>query len=159
MEPSVSTRTGRQHGLQRRIRFVSRARTLSTLLNLNRQLYDSASGTKLYPDLGNIQWNGFIGHSYYDSLQVQLQRRLVNGLQYSVAYTWAHTIDNSPGTLDQQSDRVDYYRLFAERANSNLDVRHRFVATAIYELPFGRGKRMGGDWNGFACRQWPADGK
>jgi len=128
----------------------SRALHLSTLLNLNRQLYDSPSGNKLYPGLGNIQWNGFIGHSYYDSLQVQLQRRLVNGLQYSVAYTWAHTIDNSPGTLDQQSDRVDYYRLFAERANSNLDVRHRFVATAIYELPFGRGKRMGGDWNGFA---------
>ena len=128
---------------------ASRGLHLTTLLNLNRQFYDAPSGTKLFPDLSNINWNGYIGRSYYDSMQVQLQRRLVNGLQYSLAYTWSHTIDNSPGTLDQQSDRVDFDRLFAERANSNLDVRHRFVATAIYELPFGRGKRMGSDWNGF----------
>src|SRR5262249_55720824 len=33
-------------------------------------------------------------------------------------------------------------------ANSNLDVRHRFVATALAELPFGHGKPIGGNFNG-----------
>lgn len=125
----------------------SRGLHQSTLLNLNRQTYDAASGEKLFPGLGNVQWSGYIGRSYYDSLQVHFQRRLTQGLQYSMSYTWAHTLDNSAGTLDQQSDRVDFFNLAHERANSNLDVRHRFIATAIYEIPFGHGKQWGGDWN------------
>ena len=35
-----------------------------------------------------------------------------------------------------------------ERANSNLDVRNRFVFNAVYELPFGRGRSYGANWNG-----------
>jgi len=126
---------------------ASRGLSLMTLFNLNRQLYDTASGTKLFPGLGNVQYNTTVGHSYYDSLQLQLQRRLTNGLQFSAAYTYAHAIDNSPGTLDQQSDRVDFFNFGAERANSNLDIRHRFVFTSLYELPFGHGKQWGSNWN------------
>jgi hypothetical protein len=100
-----------------------------------------------YPNLGNVQYNGTIGHSYFDSLQAQLRRRLTRGLQFSASYTWSHAIDNSPGTLDQQSDRVDAFNLAHEYANSNLDIRHRFVFTTIYELPFGRGKQWGNAWN------------
>lgn len=126
---------------------ASRGLHLSTLFNLNRQTYDTASGTRPFPGLGNVQTTDYIGRSYYDSLQVLLKRRLVRGLQYSVAYTYSHNIDNSAGTLDQQSDRVDFFDFGHERANSNLDIRHRFVATAIYEFPFGHGKRWGNDWN------------
>jgi hypothetical protein len=126
---------------------ASRGSALMTLFNLNRQEYAQASGVKPYSGLGNVQDNATIGRSYYDSLQVQFQRRLTHGLQYSAAYTWAHAIDNSPGTLDQQSDRVDFFNFAHERANSNLDVRHRFVFTSLYELPFGHGKQWGTGWN------------
>ena len=125
----------------------SRGLGLMTLFNVNRQVYGESSGTKPYPNLGNVQLNATVGRSYYDSLQAQWRRRLTKGLQYSVAYTWAHAIDNSPGTLDQQSDRVDYVFFSRERANSNLDVRHRFVFTSLYELPFGQKKRWGSNWN------------
>lgn len=39
------------------------------------------------------------------------------------------------------------YNLRAERGNANLDHRHVFTTSATYELPFGRGKRIGSDWN------------
>jgi hypothetical protein len=35
-----------------------------------------------------------------------------------------------------------------ERGNSDFDVRHRFTLSYIYELPFGRGKRLLGDASG-----------
>ena len=35
------------------------------------------------------------GHSTYNGLAVQLNRRLSNGLQFLMAYTWSHNIDNS----------------------------------------------------------------
>lgn len=126
---------------------ASRGVGLATLINLNRQTYNAPSGVRPFPNLGNVQYNGTIGHSYYDSLQAQLQRRLTRGLQFNASYTWSHTIDNSPGTLDQQSDRVDAFNLAHERANSNLDLRHRFVVTSLYELPFGHGKLWGSNWN------------
>jgi hypothetical protein len=123
---------------------------LMTLINVNRQEYNLPSGSKMFPNLGDIQLNTTAGTSDYHSLQTRLERRLSNGLQWTASYTWSHTIDDSPGTIDNQNDRVDYSRFLAglERANSNLDVRHRFVYSAVYELPFGKGKQFGSGWNG-----------
>ena len=35
----------------------------------------------------------------------------------------------------------------AERGLAEFDVKHRFVASYIWELPFGRGRRFGNDWS------------
>jgi hypothetical protein len=126
---------------------------LMTVLNLNRQPF--GGGNKAYPALGDVGFMGTIGRSYYDSLQARLERRLRNGLQYSVSYTWAHNIDNAPDPLDSSerhtwSSVVDPALFSRERANSNLDIRHSFVFTSIYELPWGKGKHWGGNWNGVA---------
>jgi len=123
---------------------------LMTLFSLNRQVYNAASGVKPFPGLGNVNLNDTIGNSIYHSLQAQLQRRLANGLQFQASYTYSHNIDDSPGTLDQQTDRVDFFNFRHERANSNLDQRHAFIVSSLYELPFGRGRRMGSDMPGFA---------
>jgi hypothetical protein len=124
---------------------------LMTLLDLNRVPYNGTTST--FPNLSDVSNMGTIGSSNYASLQARLERRLHNGLQYSFSYTWAHAIDNAPDPLDSSeghkystiADPTNYGR---ERANSNLDIRHSFVATSIYELPFGKGKQWGGDWNG-----------
>jgi len=120
---------------------------LMTLFNLNRQVYNAAAGAKAYPLIGNAQLNTTNGTSSYNSLQAQFRRRLSSGMQFSAAYTFSHTIDDSAGTLDSQSDHVDLFNFANERSNSLLDVRHRFVFTAIYEVPFGQGKRWGNDAN------------
>lgn len=86
------------------------------------------------------------GSSTYDSLQVQLTRRLSNGWQFLASYTWSHTIDDGLGAFDT-GQPIDLRQFRLERASSSQDLRHRFVYSSLYELPFGRGKRYGANWN------------
>src|SRR5262249_16121948 len=92
-------------------------------------------------------------NSNFHSLQVSVVKRFSNSLQFGNAYTWGHSIDNAsaiewaPGS--EVTTRTDSAR--ADRGNSNFDVRHRYVLTYLYELPFrnqGRGfaRSVFGDW-------------
>ncbi len=81
-----------------------------------------------------IQVQSPLGHVQYDSLQVGLNRRMSNGLQYTVAYTFAKAIDWWAGTIPQP----EYWSLNkGEQANSTP---HLFNTSVVYELPFGKGK-------------------
>ena len=131
---------------------------LVTYYNYNRQIYGVApcgvgnpTGCN-FSNLGTINTQATIGTSNYNAMQVMLNRRFTQGLQFGVAYTWSHTIDDSPGAFDTYvangASPVNYRDLAAERASSNIDARNRLVLNGIYELPFGRGKEWGGDWNG-----------
>jgi hypothetical protein len=124
---------------------------LMTLFNLNRQTYGAVSGTRPFPNINAVNANLTKGTSSYNSFQAQLQRRLRKGIQFTGSYTWSHTIDDSPGTLDRtpnnEQDHFDFFNFRHERGNSNLDVKHRFVFSSLFELPFGRGKMIGGNWN------------
>jgi hypothetical protein len=112
--------------------------------NANQQLYGAPSGPGLYPDLGSITVQDNGGKSDYHSLQAQYERRLTNGLQFLGAFTWSKTLDDSCGNLDACAPQ--YYKNYAiERGLSNQDQSYRMVLSALYELPFGRGKHFGGD--------------
>jgi len=122
---------------------------LSTFYDVNRPIYDSAN-VKPYPLLGTVPVNDTSGNSSYHGLHAQLERHLTNGIQFAVAYAWSHAIDNSPPGFDTDyrygGNMVDPFQWQTrERANSNLDVRHRFVLSALYQLPFGRGRTFGHD--------------
>jgi hypothetical protein len=79
--------------------------------------------------------------STYHSLQTKVEKRFSNDLSFLGAYTWGKSIDevsqaslgfnNSVGFRDQRNRR-------AEKARSDYDISHRFVASYTYELPFGR---------------------
>ncbi len=45
-----------------------------------------------YPGLLNINQLRFVGHTSYNALQATLNRRLTNGLQYGLSYTWSHSL-------------------------------------------------------------------
>lgn len=122
---------------------------LSTFYDINRPAYNA--GIKRFPSLGTIPVNDTSGDSIYHGLHVQAERRLNAGLQFTGSYTWSHAIDNSPPGFDSDyrygGNMVDPFQWQTkERANSNLDVRNRFVLSALYELPFGHGKMVGNNW-------------
>ncbi len=76
--------------------------------------------------------------SSYNSLQTSLTLRQRAGFTSTVNYTWSHSLDNASDGQDYVANATqpdNSFRTDLERANSNFDVRHRFVATFSYELP------------------------
>ena len=82
------------------------------------------------------------GTSSYNSLQVEGIRRFKNGLTFDANYTWAHSIDDISDALgvlvnDSATPINAAAPISANRANSQFDLRNRFVLSYNYELPFG----------------------
>ena len=90
--------------------------------------------------------------SNYNALQVRLEKRYSHGLQYEAAYTWAHALDNASsadlGSVNN-GDFRDQRDPNAEYGNADFDVRHRFVFSYVYDLPFGRGRLFAKNVSGF----------
>jgi hypothetical protein len=110
---------------------------------------------RAFPQYSSVQlFRPHWGSSDYHALQINLQRRFTNGLSATVNYTWSKLLDtggvgNGAAFLDATAIQ-DASNFAREYSYSTLDVPHRFVASWSYELPFGRKKKFGGDWNGFA---------
>jgi hypothetical protein len=79
-------------------------------------------------------------NSSYNALIVRLERRMSGGLSFVAGYTLGKSIDTASG-LNGTNQPQDNYNLAAERGLSDFDVRHRFVLSSTWELPFGRGRR------------------
>ena len=81
------------------------------------------------------------GWSDYDSLQTSLSRRLAQGLQMNVAYTWSKAFGICCDTLSDNPPQVqalEYF--FLNEALLPQDRPHNFQASFVAELPFGSGK-------------------
>ncbi len=80
------------------------------------------------------------GNSHYHAGSAELTKRLSSGLQFSAAYTWSHLIDDSTAevfsTVLSPRRAQDFQNMTQEKADSALDHRQRFAASALYDLPF-----------------------
>jgi outer membrane receptor protein involved in Fe transport len=80
------------------------------------------------------------GVSHYYGGTVSFERRLSNGLSYSVNYTHSRLLDNALGMSNQGNEGYGLnYNKFGDRyeyGNSDLDLRNRLAATGNYKLPF-----------------------
>jgi hypothetical protein len=82
---------------------------------------------------------------------ISLNRRLSNGLSFTTNYTYGHSTDNasdaSPDknvlTTGSTAGHVTFGApLSADQAISAYDIKHNFVSTLVYDLPFGRDRRL-----------------
>ena len=94
-------------------------------------------------------------NSFYNSLQVGLNKRLSRGLQFQSSYTWSHSIDDTQGVAGAEDgyQRVEGDSVFnrlLDRGASTFDVRHNWSFNTIYRLPLslegGMGKMFNGWW-------------
>src|SRR5262245_33990171 len=83
--------------------------------------------------------------SSYHSMTAKAERRFTNGFTLLSSFTWSHNID-FVGELLNNGESIapyrDHYNPGVERASSNQDRRLAFVTSFVYELPFGKGKKM-----------------
>ena len=71
----------------------------------------------------------------YHHLSETLRQRLASGLTVLASYTWSHTL-----VISSDSNRggapMNPYNWRGDYGNSNWDIRHRFIASFTYEIPF-----------------------
>ncbi|HEU0184556.1 MAG TPA: carboxypeptidase regulatory-like domain-containing protein [Blastocatellia bacterium] len=139
-------------------------------LPLNRNLNQATPGPaqqiqarRPYPQFGNITWIESVANSTYHSMELKAEKRYTKGLSLLASYTFSKSIDNSPGisTSSSASNAVaqDARDLAAERGLSDFDVRQRFVTSAIWEIPLGKGhKVLGGGPLAYIFGGWQASG-
>lgn len=108
-------------------------------------LIDPVTGVAQYPAFASaIGWRGSVGMSSYNGLSVAARRPFANGLLVAANYAYTHEIDNgSNGSGDgDEASAQNPLCLACDRASGAWDARHVVNGNAVYQLPFGRGKRM-----------------
>jgi hypothetical protein len=106
-------------------------------------------------DISQISGTASTGSSNYHALQAVLQKRFSNGLQYQVAYTFSRCRTDNSGYYGnwgaQAAPANPYYQNLydprADWANCFFDSKNVLSAYAVYEIPFGHGKRWGNGSN------------
>ena len=99
--------------------------------------------------LGSSNRHQWSANANFHSLQLRAEKRLTRGLSFLSSYVWSKAIadakgSNSDGGFSAELPQ-DPQNLHAERSLADEHVPHRFVASQIYELPLGRGKRFLGN--------------
>lgn len=102
---------------------------------------------------GNFEgFSLFSANAVYNSLQLKYEKRYSQGLNVVGSYTLAKETDDSSytsnGWLGNSTNIQDLGDLASEHSVGAADARHRLVVGGSYELPFGRGKKFGGNMNG-----------
>ncbi|PYU96922.1 MAG: TonB-dependent receptor, partial [Acidobacteria bacterium] len=115
-----------------------RKRNINQLLPGTIQSNPGVNSNALRPfqGMGIISISENSGASYYNGLQLSVERRFSRGLQFGAAYTYSHNNDNGSDLtelLPNAYDDRDYY------GTSGLDRPHVLICHYIYELPFLRG--------------------
>jgi hypothetical protein len=93
-----------------------------------------------------------VGTSSYDALEVTYTHRWHSGLDLNLSYTYSKFMDDVQGNSGwafpgSGTNNLNSYNLAADYSVDASNVPHRFVASYIYELPVGTGKRFGSDWS------------
>lgn len=108
-----------------------------------------------YPgyDMNSVQYET-IGISDYNALQLQMHKRLSNGLQFTAAYTWSHSLDEQSGLglfvtgNNPLTPRANY-------ASSDFDQTHVFLVNYSYTTPDVAKSRLLGE----AINGWTIGGQ
>jgi hypothetical protein len=119
--------------------------TANPIGSLNsRRLYTSTAvpGTPNAISLADVVRIQKDGYSRYNALQIEAEKRYANGLTFIAAYAYSRTM--ARGDAQGLQNPSDWS---AEYAVAGQDVTQHFVGSAIYELPFGRHKQFGSNWN------------
>lgn len=113
-------------------------------LHLDRSYYNN---TPYFPGPGSIasrRPNQLFGQirtinndeiANYQGLSVVLRQRFSHGIQFLASYTWSHTRDVTTDSNGGGAPMIPY-NWRADYGNSNWDIRHRFVASYVYDIPF-----------------------
>jgi hypothetical protein len=92
-----------------------------------------------FPSLGAILNDKSIGQSTYNALQVDLEKRYSHNLSFRLGYTYANAMDDSQFTAE--NGEMLPWDVQHGWCRSGYNLKHNFVFSHTYLLPFGAGQR------------------
>lgn len=151
-------------GVQQAITPIDMVIKVTGVGNLGRRLYDAPNVNQpipdttptsslnsrrplfaLNPNLSTVTEATSRGLSEYYGLQVVADKRLRQGVNFLLGYSWSHAIDDvalefgggdaGPSPQDPRNPRAD-------RSNSIIDQRQRLTFSYLWMLPFGKGRHF-----------------
>ncbi len=97
-----------------------------------------------YPQFSSVSTTTNDGYSWYHSLQSNVNKRFSQGYTFGLSYTWSKFME-AISYLNPADPRPS-------EAISDFDRTHRLTMNGIYELPFGKGRRLLANVNPVASR-------
>ncbi len=112
----------------------------------------------------SYQMTGSLGDSWYNSLQLNVTRRLTKGLEVQAAYTYSKSIDDGQGQAGGETNAANIYPAYSQNLRQNkgpsvFDNTNNFRLNAIYQFPDFHSKQgaLGTALSGWGVRAIVAD--
>ncbi|MGC1616773.1 MAG: TonB-dependent receptor [Candidatus Acidiferrum sp.] len=94
--------------------------------------------------LGNINQVNTGGNSNYNALWATLNKHVSHGLEFAASYTYSKSLDYNSLSTGETYVLQNAYNPRGDYGPSEFDVRHRFVLSGFYELPFKANRLVSG---------------
>jgi len=127
----------------------------------------SVNARKPFPNFGVYVDSDWSGRSNYNALNAKVEHRGAGSI-LTLAYTWSKSTDSKSAAAGIGASAFNGWQGFLDNSNperdyglSDFDVDHRLVGSFVYNLPFGRGEKFGGDAGGVknaAIGGWQVNG-
>jgi hypothetical protein len=99
---------------------------------------------RLYQNLGAIEVASSYEYADYNGLQVNVTRRVSNGLHVLTNLTYGKVVDNNSSAIEGNAGPPNPFNLNSSRGPADYDVRLRYNLSALYDLPKLNISRTGG---------------
>ena len=118
----------------------------NSLNNVAPGLYTNLQAAKPYPVFGSIDLYKNTGSNHYNSGQLKVERRFDKGLSFMFSYAYSKNISDGGGD-SIWSTPVPFAPAGYNRGRASYDHTHIAATNVVWEVPFGRGRRLGGNMN------------
>lgn len=103
---------------------------------------------------GPITWLDPAGLNNYNGLSARFEHRFSHGLYFLNSFTWSKALGDSEQALEYfagyyEANPQNIRDLGVEKGPSSFDIKLDNVTSLVYQLPFGKGRQFGGNWNPF----------
>jgi len=104
--------------------------------------------------LGSLNRKEGSGNSIYHAMEMKVEKRYSGGFSLLGSWRWSKAIGDTcgfgaSGLSGALCGIQDVTNLRLERGLDNQHMAHRAVISPIWELPFGKGRRLGAGWGGW----------
>jgi Carboxypeptidase regulatory-like domain/TonB-dependent Receptor Plug Domain/TonB dependent receptor len=105
------------------------------------------------PNITSISTTASRGRANYNALQTTFKQRMWQGVDFVANYTWSKAMSNnlgyygSGGVAAEGAYPMNSYNIEANYGPAFFDATHNFSLAGSYDLPFGKERQIGANWN------------